>query len=277
MSEPSAFSVVKSGKTSQTPLTILLDQELKDIYLAKAEAEGKDLDAVINAGLRRAARKERGDQYGLSEEEIASIARNDNDARFLIFQCSLLRGFAEHTELFPNPPLLALLMANSEAKLENFIQVCKEDNLHQEKLAKAREAEQASKEQLLEMVNSVIEYHRKVYELGLLPQELGPPPVMTPIPRVPSEPLFLLAENAPAAHVQLTWEPPVGGSRVHSYEVERAKVPCGAVAPWTLAVTSLSTKVLLPETLGDILMYRVFAIGADGRGEPSHTVSIVVE
>ena len=127
------------------------------------------------------------------------------------------------------------------------------------------------------MVNSVIEYHRKVYELGLLPQELGPPPVMTPIPRVPSEPLFLLAENAPAAHVQLTWEPPVGGSRVHSYEVERAKVPCGAVAPWTLAVTSLSTKVLLPETLGDILMYRVFAIGADGRGEPSHTVSIVVE
>ena len=277
MSEPSAFSVVKSENASQTPLTILLDEELKEIYLAKAEAEGKDLDAVINAGLRRAARKERGDQYGLSEEEIASIARNDNDARFLIFQCSLLRGFAEHTELFPNPPLLALLMANSEAKLENFIQVCKEDNLHQEKLAKAREAEQASKEQLLEMVNSVIEYHRKLYELGLLPQELGPPPVMTPIPRVPSEPLLLWAENAPDAHVQLRWEPPASGSRVHSYEVERAKVPCGAVTPWTLAVTSLSTKVLLPETLGDVLLYRVFAIGADGRGEPSHTVCIEVE
>lgn len=277
MSEPSAFSVVKSGKTSQISLTILLDEELKDIYLAKAEAEGKDFDSIINAGLRRAVRNERGDKYGLSDEEIANIARNDNDARFLIFQRSILRGLAEHAELFPSLPPCAPFITDLEASLDDFSAACKEDNLRQEELEKAREAEQTSKEQLLETVNSVIEYHQKLHELGLIPQELGLPPVMAPIPRIPSAPLLLRAENAPDAHVQLTWEPPVGGTRVLSYEIERAKVPCGPGIPWTLAVTSLSTQVLLPETLGDVILYRVIAIGADGRGEPSGQVCIEVE
>ena len=277
MSEPSAFSVVKPGKTSQLSLTILLDEELKDIYLAKAEAEGKDLDVVINAGLRRAVRKERGDNYGLSDEEIANISRNDNDARFFVFHRSILRGLAEHAELFPSLPPCAPFITELQATLEDFAEVCKEDNRHQEQLAKAREEEQASKEQLLEIINSVIEYHRKLYELGLIPQELSPPPVMAPIPRIPSAPLFLRAENAPDAQVQLTWEPPMGGTRALSYVIERAKVPCGPETPWTLAVTSLSTKVLLPETLDDVMLYRVVAVGVDGRGEPSEKVCIKVE
>ena len=277
MSEPSAFSVVKSENASQTPLTIHLDEDLKTIYLAKAEAEGKDLDAVINAGLRRAIRKERGDQYGLSDEEIANIARNDNDVRFLVFHRSILRGIAEHAEFFPHMPPLAHYIKDMEAHLDDYTESCKQDTLYQEKLAKARETEQASREQLMEKINLVIEYHKKLYELGLLPQELGQPPIMDPIPRVPSAPLLLRAENAPDAHILLTWEPPAGGSRALSYEVERVKVPCGPGIPWTLAVTSLSTKVLLPETLGDVLLYRVIAIGADGRGEPSSDVVIEVE
>jgi hypothetical protein len=277
MSEPSAFSVVKSGETSQIALTVLLYGDLKDIYLAKAEAEGKDLDSVINAGLRRAVRNERGDQYGLSDEQIAKAARNDNDVRFLVFHRSILRGLAEHAEFFPTLPPCAPFITDLEGTLDGFIDACEQDRLYREKLAKAREAEQASREQLLEKINSVVEYHQKIYELGLLPQELGPPPVLAPILRIPSAPLLLRAENAPDAHVQLTWEPPVGGTRVLSYEIERAKVPCGPGIPWTLAVTSLSTKVLLPETLGDVLLYRVVAVGADGRGEPSGQVSIKVE
>ncbi len=277
MSEPSTFSVVKSGQTSQTPLTILLDQELLDTYLAKAEAEGKDLDAVINAGLRRALRKERGDQYGLSDEEIANIARNDDDVRFLVFQRSILRGMAEHAEFFPHMPPIAHYIKDMEAHLDDYAESCKQTTLYQEKLSKARETEHASREQLWEKINQVIEYHQKLYDLGLLPTELNPPPIMDPIPRVPSAPLLLRAENAPDAHVQLTWEPPMGGARALSYEVERVKVPCGPGIPWTLAVTSLSTKVLLPETLGDVLLYRVIAIGADGRGEPSSDVVIEVE
>jgi hypothetical protein len=277
MTEPSAFSVVKSGKTSQIALTILLDEDLKDIYLAKAEDEGKDLDSVINAGLRRAVRNDRGDKYGLSDEEIAKISRNDNDARFFVFHRSILRGLAEHAELFPSLPPCAPFIKDLQGSIEDFAEICKEDTLHQEKMAKAREAEQESKEQLLEKVNSVIEYHRKLHELGLIPQDLGPPPVMAPIPRIPSAPLFLRAENAPDAHVQLTWAPPVGGTRVLSYEIERAKVPCGPGIPWTLAVTSLFPKVLLPETLGDVLLYQVVAVGADGRGEPSDKVCIEVE
>ena len=277
MSEPSAFSVVKSENASQTSLTIHLDEELNEIYLAKAEAEGKDVDAVINAGLRRAIRKERGDHYGLSDEEIANIAKNDNDHRYLVFHRSILRGLAEHAEFFPSLPPCAPFINDLEASIDDFSEACKQDTLYQEKLAKAREDEQASMEQLMEKINLVIDYHKKLYELGLLPQELNPPPVMASIPRVPSAPLLLRAENAPDAHVQLTWEPPTGGSRALSYEVERAKMPCGAEIPWTLAVTSLSTKVLLPETLGDVLLYRVIAIGADGRGEPSHDVCIEVE
>ena len=277
MSEPSAFSIVKPGKASQVSLTILLDEDLKDIYLAKAEAEGKDLDSVINAGLRRAVRNERGDKYGLSDEEIANAARNENDVRFLVFHRSILRGLAEHAEFFPTLPPCAPFITDLEGTLDDFVAACKQDTLCQERLAEAREAEQVAMEQLMEKINSVVEYHKKIYELGLLPQELGPPPVMAPIPRIPSAPLLLRAENAPDAQVQLTWEPPMGGTRVLSYEIERAKAPCGPGIPWTLAVTSLSTKVLLPETLGDVLLYRVVAVGADGRGEPSGDVCIEVE
>ena len=277
MSEHSTFSVVKSETATQIPLTVNLDEDLKDIYLAKAEAEGKDLDTVINQGLRRAVRNERGDKYGLSDEEIANIARNDNDARFLIFHRSILRGVAEHAEFFPTLPPCAPFITDLEEMYDDFADACKQSNLSQEQLKKAREAEQASMEKRMKKINSVAEYHKKLYDLGLLPQEMGTPPVMEPILRPPSAPLSLRAENAPDAHIQLTWEPPVGGGRVLSYLVERVKVPCDNGIPWALAVTSLSTKVLLPETLGDVLLYRVIAVGADGRGEPSNDVIIEVE
>ena len=184
---------------------------------------------------------------------------------------------AEHAEFFPTLPSCAPCITNLEEMYSDFVDSCKQDTLCQENLKKAQEAEQASMEKLMKKINSVVEYHKKLYDLGLLPQEMGTPPVMETILRPPSAPLSLRAENAPDAHIQLTWEPPVGGGRVLSYLVERVKVPCDNGIPWALAVTSLSTKVLLPETLGDVLLYRVIAVGADGRGEPSNSVCIEVE
>lgn len=277
MSEPPALSIVKSGDAGPVAFTIHVDPALVDAYLAKAEAEGKDLDAVINSALRLAMRRERGDKYGLSDEEIVKLARNDDDARFFVFHRSILRGLAEHPELFPSLPPCAPFIKDLEASIDDYARICQEDNERQERLGKLREAEQASKEELLDMVNSVIEYQRKLYEMGLIPGEIGPPPLTQPIPRVPGAPLMLRAENAPDAHVELTWEAPSAGTRVLSYEVERVTVPCRAPYPWTLAVTSLSTKVLLPETLGEVIMYQVFAVGVDGRGEPSGPVGIKVE
>jgi hypothetical protein len=196
-----------------------------------------------------------------------------NDARLIALTGSLVEGLSAKPELFPNMPVDLLDLARQMRELADLADA---DSAFEQEMAAIREREQQAMEDFVVATRQVIEYLKQLQEHGLLPAELGPPPLDLPPVRLVPGPCHQLraADHGPES-IELIWYPPLTGSRVLCYEVERAQIPCGAI-PWEVAVTSLSNRVVLPQADGTVFIYRVTARGAEGLGEPSGYVAIRV-
>ena len=181
-------------------------------------------------------------------------------------------SLSEHPDLFPAVPtniheLLAALqevLATSEA-----------NSAFERELEAAYDAELQIMEEFGMRALRMAEYLERLQKLGVIPAELIPPEVPPlPIPLVPGQCTALSAQAQGPDEVALSWQAPDEGSRVHGYEVEQAAAPGGPDGAWQLAVTSLSTQVVLPQPAGVEVVYRVVARGIGGRGLPSEQVSI---
>ncbi|MFM2056777.1 MAG: hypothetical protein RLY71_1162 [Pseudomonadota bacterium] len=181
-------------------------------------------------------------------------------------------SLSEHPDLFPTVPtnIHELLAA-----LHEVIAISEANGAFERELEAAYDAEMQIMEELGMHALRMAEYLDRLQKLGVIPAELTPPEVPPlPIPLVPGQCMALSAQAHGPDEVALSWQSPEEGSRVHGYEVEKAAAPGGPDGLWQLAVTSLSTQVVLPQPPGVEVMYRVVARGIGGRGLPSEQVGI---